>query len=490
VQEGAGRKCWGRWCQVSPPAPAPVSSSESPTTTGSSPAILLLFCSLVLIYLIITTALTVVYIDMAATSADSTYPHGDNSSAIYNATEDCRTSFHRCLASKELMVDEWAENRLADFNLWAAGLGASAKPEVSLDTRLINDPGAREVVISLLLTLKAYIEQCEWLGKSTHREIATALGSDIFAVNGDGSTQGLNGRDGDLRHTEDAMSVKEAMDGTKDLLEELVILGLAIRKAGTTARYRHADSRFRAEYGKDSSHLKINQKDLVLLEAHLIQVILGRPSEIENSRKQYMMDPDLSKTEQASDFNEQKVKLDFRKDMLTPVQRHLVIANLKRRNRFIYARQHGQILGMHRDPQASKMGSPDERPVPTRPISKPTNANEIRSQATGEDTPKRKQFRFQQDLRSSPSTGGESRNTRPSEYSQALDLNLPDAPRRASSQITTTARKIEYPPPPLEAKQMRPFRCPCCWQTQSSDSIGDRWKQVLHISSLAGSADF
>lgn len=102
---------------------------------------------------------------MAATSADSAYPHSDNNSAIYNATEDCRTSFRRCLASKELMVDEWAENRLADFNLWAAGLGASAKPEVSLDTRLINDPGARDVVIGLLLTLKAYIEQCERLGK-------------------------------------------------------------------------------------------------------------------------------------------------------------------------------------------------------------------------------------------------------------------------------------------------------------------------------------
>jgi hypothetical protein len=102
---------------------------------------------------------------MATMTVDPAFPHANKPSAIYNATEDCRKSFQRCLAIQELMVDEWAENRLADFNLWAAGLGASAKPELSLDTRLSNDPGAREVVIGLLLTLKAYIEQCEQLGK-------------------------------------------------------------------------------------------------------------------------------------------------------------------------------------------------------------------------------------------------------------------------------------------------------------------------------------
>ncbi len=62
-------------------------------------------------------------------------------------------------------------------------------------------------------------------------EIATVLGPDNFAVTGDGSAQGLDECNADLRHTEDAMLLKEAMDGTKDILEELVILGLAIRKA-------------------------------------------------------------------------------------------------------------------------------------------------------------------------------------------------------------------------------------------------------------------
>src|SRR5215469_1102568 len=187
------------------------------------------------------------------------------------------------------------------------------------------------------------------------------------------------------------MSVKEAMEGTEDLLDEFVRLGVAIRKAGTTARYRHADSRFRAENRKDLGLSKEDQKDLVLLEAHLVQILLGRPSDMENWRKLHGVDPHLSKAEPTPDFSEPKVKLDFSKDMLTPVQRHLVNANLKRRNRFLYARQHGQKLGTHRNQQVSKKASSDQRPVPVRRTSKRTGTSEVRSQVTKEDAPKRKQ---------------------------------------------------------------------------------------------------
>ena len=91
--------------------------------------------------------------------------HANAPASIYDATELCRSSFQECLDIKELMKDEWAENRLADFNLWAAGVGASARQEACLDTRLSDEPGARQVVIGLLVSLEAYIEQCKSNGK-------------------------------------------------------------------------------------------------------------------------------------------------------------------------------------------------------------------------------------------------------------------------------------------------------------------------------------
>ena len=58
----------------------------------------------------------------------------------------------------------WAENRLADFNLWVAGVGASAKRRASLDERLALEPEVRAVVTNLLITLKVLVEKCKELG--------------------------------------------------------------------------------------------------------------------------------------------------------------------------------------------------------------------------------------------------------------------------------------------------------------------------------------
>jgi len=88
-------------------------------------------------------------------------------SSIYDATERWRCSFQRYLAINNLTYHEWAENRLADFNLWAAGVGASTNREACLDTRLSDEPGARQVVISVLVTLEAYVKQCARLGNTS-----------------------------------------------------------------------------------------------------------------------------------------------------------------------------------------------------------------------------------------------------------------------------------------------------------------------------------
>jgi len=84
---------------------------------------------------------------------------------IHNATAECRQALEGCLAVDALKKRGWAENRLADFKLWAAGIGASAPTQASLDWRLYFQPSARIVLANLLFTLKEFVEQCKELGE-------------------------------------------------------------------------------------------------------------------------------------------------------------------------------------------------------------------------------------------------------------------------------------------------------------------------------------
>jgi hypothetical protein len=58
------------------------------------------------------------------------------------------------------MQQEWAENRLADFNLWAIGAGASNTGKASLDHRLRANPEAHTILLNLLLMLKILLQKC------------------------------------------------------------------------------------------------------------------------------------------------------------------------------------------------------------------------------------------------------------------------------------------------------------------------------------------
>ena len=97
---------------------------------------------------------------MATTLAEAQMPE-----SILDATQACLRSFNECLTVPVLRHREWVENRLADFSLWAAGVGASAKERLSLDSRLVCEPGMRTVVIDLLKTLIVYVHQCKTIGR-------------------------------------------------------------------------------------------------------------------------------------------------------------------------------------------------------------------------------------------------------------------------------------------------------------------------------------
>jgi hypothetical protein len=85
---------------------------------------------------------------------------------ISEATTACLRSFTDCLAVEELMKDEWAENRLADFNLWVSSIGASAPGRASLDSRLALKPEIHEIIANLLRLLTVAVDECKNLGQS------------------------------------------------------------------------------------------------------------------------------------------------------------------------------------------------------------------------------------------------------------------------------------------------------------------------------------
>lgn len=82
---------------------------------------------------------------------------------ISEATTTCLQSFTDYLKVEK---NEWAENRLADFNLWISGIGASSPSRASLDSRLALKPEAREVIANLLRLLAGVVDDCKSLGQS------------------------------------------------------------------------------------------------------------------------------------------------------------------------------------------------------------------------------------------------------------------------------------------------------------------------------------
>jgi hypothetical protein len=79
---------------------------------------------------------------------------------IFEAAIGCRQAFKEATGQPRLMVSQWAENRMADFNLWCAGAGAFTHEKTSLEYRLRTSPNILVTIINLLLMLKILVEDC------------------------------------------------------------------------------------------------------------------------------------------------------------------------------------------------------------------------------------------------------------------------------------------------------------------------------------------
>ena len=85
--------------------------------------------------------------------------------SLSRCTVRCRQGFQACLNASNTGSKEWLTNRLADFDLWANGIGATLSNHSSLEYRVRERPDVRDVFIGLLRRLQDalgdYESNCE-----------------------------------------------------------------------------------------------------------------------------------------------------------------------------------------------------------------------------------------------------------------------------------------------------------------------------------------
>ncbi|KAK8059236.1 WD repeat-containing protein 88 [Apiospora saccharicola] len=220
------------------------------------------------------------------------------------------------------MAGEWAENRLADFNLWASGIGASSRHRASLDARLSVNKDARDFIHNLLRALHNTLEQCkdlaqgkDWLelteGRGRSQDVEPSSESRSFSPWSTPSDLSSN-EDSATSKIEPGMldELHEAKRSVDAILNQLVVNGVLIRRAGNRSRLQKADKTFAPEKYDD-------------FRKFLETLLLSQgPHTTSDTFTPAFFDP----------------------SKLSGAQKGLIHANLKRRNRFVYAQKHSTKL--------------------------------------------------------------------------------------------------------------------------------------------------
>ncbi|EHK42032.1 hypothetical protein TRIATDRAFT_251390, partial [Trichoderma atroviride IMI 206040] len=344
---------------------------------------------------------------------------------ISQASADCLQSFTDCLAVESLGKDEWAENRLADFNLWVSGTGASAQKRASLDSRLALEPQAREVILTLLNHLAEAVNRCKALalseiinqdvGHTDEQPVAGAQTGRSSPVWSDESTD--EELEVELRLLASRSPLGKQMKAVELMLDQLARIALAVRRSGRRSRLQKADQRFKPEDHSD-------------LQTHLVTILLAHPDILKEQT-----DP----------------------ARLSEIQQRLVRCNLKRRNRFLYAQRHAEKLGSgilqnqsHIQPIEATESPPNASKEPVKVANAPVNPT-VRT------------------------------GTSASAVSNVLALQqMHKSAPAASTVMSTTVRLLKYPHPPKVGEDVLIFKCPCCCQALPRVFLeGQKWKKHL-----------
>ncbi|KAK4159908.1 hypothetical protein QBC43DRAFT_121465 [Cladorrhinum sp. PSN259] len=306
--------------------------------------------------------------------------------SIFEATSACRRRLTECVSNPSLMADEWPRKRLADFNLWAHDSGALAKQRASLDRRLAEKHMVREVILNLLNLLEGLLTRC--LSQTSE-----------FAA-----------------HQDERTDLSETFEDVEDIMAQLVRISAAIRGAGIRARFERADDSFNLD-----RHIELKEYlEFLVLVASLDQV----------QKEQGNIDIILS-------------------GEITDIAQRLVLANLIRRHRYLYARR-----------RWTKQAAQPE--TPTKPWIVPVAAT-LPEQVQPPPMPT-----------AIPGNEGSESKPRVSEPSIITStvptaiqgpIQIPEGRQSSITAASSTSSRVVYPKPPKVSQDAMFFRCPCCFQT-------------------------
>lgn len=336
--------------------------------------------------------------------------------SVAEVTHQCLGQFDDVLEKSKDDHDRWAENRRADFNLWADGVGAAARYKASLDARFASRP--RELILtrSLLLRLNGYLKNF-------------------------------------LSATDDK-ALKESKEYIDLAIENLAAIAIAIRQTGRRSRLIKADKRFDPTAQDE-------------LKTHLTCLILLR---VTTSEEEVLSGGHRDHPQ----WWQREIK-----EELMPLQQRLIEANLRRRNRFLYAQAHSRGLASRPLPAQPliQQNIVAQRPEPGQVMVLPIRKTDT---VAGSESPAT-------ELPSLPANlaltfTGTSASIPASKLRWAEPQR--SAPKAPQTQITAITRAAGYPKLSSRShKHARPgqpkvLKCPCCCETLPAIMLEDSkaWK--------------
>ncbi|KAH7152142.1 hypothetical protein B0J13DRAFT_658468 [Dactylonectria estremocensis] len=356
---------------------------------------------------------------------------GLSAQSVAELAGQCIDRFEQALEVPALANNQWAENRRADFKLWVDGVGARARKRASLDERLESREHELALIKTILLNLKSYLGRC-----LTARE---------------GKPLGKAKLDVDVA------------------IDNLALIAVAIRRTGQRSRLLRADRSF-------------DRTTLVELEMYLTcMALLRRTSLKEEAPKQHKADPACALDEKLPEHIKQHYYdpvwwQSEIEDVLTPLQERLIEANLRRRNRFLYAQRHSNKLAIPHKPAKEPVDNPTV--LFQKEVSSPTQT-EAKTRKVSDDY-----VREAEKSTVSPPLS----LTRASDIDSNLELEELKIPIQAPmTQITSITGATEYPKlrkPPVEKstgrgiEQTKIQKCPCCCEPLRRGAVASKnaWK--------------
>ncbi|KAK2786998.1 hypothetical protein FQN52_007440 [Onygenales sp. PD_12] len=359
---------------------------------------------------------------------------------IYDATIACRKTLQQCVKLPALMNDEWARKRLAEFNLWAYGSGASSKERASLDERLASKPDASVVVTNLIRLLQRLLVNCQRIGGAEETPILSdhMIPQDNYHDRSDDS----HSSGGDFNPD---IPLSKATDDVEAIINQLERISTAIRRAGIPARLEGADHAFdpaRHRELRDFLALLIYSNTLTEDDKRLGRLKAGPPP-----------------------------------SSMTVVQSRLIEANLRRRHRFLYAEKRWRKQTNERAPRHST--SIDQEGSESHVVLNVSRSSAVNREQV--DTSKKPPEHREQRKPPCPKTPGAAPTlTGTSPIAAQDEIAISQVTQAPTAVASATSAKVVYPKAPEALLGQITFRCPCCQLTLPiSVSKGVWWKKHL-----------